>query len=164
MKNIKYVSLLVIVVVALSIVVAGPVFAKNVKKPLLPNKGNTSIVGTVSAVSGTTLTVTGRVMPKSTTPAPNYTVDASSATVRKDNTASNVSAIAVGDTVRVQGTRTGTNIVAKIIIDGVIQPVKKVETNKSVGKVENKPKNQGLFTASLMDGIGNFLKGLFGSK
>lgn len=77
--------------------------------------------GTVTAVSGTTLTVTATNPTTSTTAT--YTVDASSAKVLKgDGTTkpadSTLSAVAVGDTVGIQGEVTGTNIVAKMIIDG----------------------------------------------
>jgi hypothetical protein len=77
--------------------------------------------GTVSAISGNTLTVT------STNPqtqvASTYTVDATSATVLKgDGTtkpaASTLSAVAVGDNVSVEGTVSGTSVTAKMIIDG----------------------------------------------
>ena len=88
------------------------------------------VFGTVSAVSGTTLTVTST-MPQRpasgtttatppTTTTTTYTVDASSATVTKANAASSVSAIAVGDTVMVQGTVSGTSVTAKTIRDGIV--------------------------------------------
>ncbi len=77
--------------------------------------------GTVSAISGNTLTVTST-NPK-TSAASTYTVDASGATVLKgDGTAkpasSTLSSVAVGDTVSVQGTVSGTSVTAKMIIDG----------------------------------------------
>ncbi|HTP57197.1 MAG TPA: DUF5666 domain-containing protein [Candidatus Paceibacterota bacterium] len=77
------------------------------------------VFGTVSAVNGTTLTVTstfGRNGGTVTT----YTVDASSATVTKNGASSTVSAIAVGDTVMVQGTVNGTSVTATTIRDGVM--------------------------------------------
>ena len=77
--------------------------------------------GTVSAISGNTLTVTATNPKDSTTST--YTVDASSATVLKgDGTtkpaASTLSAVAVGDTVMVGGTVSGTSVTAKMIVDG----------------------------------------------
>ena len=80
------------------------------------------IFGTVSSVNGTTLTVTGKQGFGSTTTQVSYSVDASSATVTKNNAASTLSAVAVGDTVAIQGTVTGTNVVAKNIRDGVMAP------------------------------------------
>ena len=83
------------------------------------------VTGTVSAISGTTLTVTSKKMERgmnkagTSTPAASvtYTVDASNATVTKNNTTSTLSAIAVGDTIMVQGTVSGTNVTATTIRD-----------------------------------------------
>ena len=60
------------------------------------------VFGTVSAVNGTTITVSGRTGFGSTTPAVTYTVNASNATLKKNNATSTVSSIAVGDTVMVK--------------------------------------------------------------
>lgn len=91
------------------------------------------IFGTVSAVSGNTLTVTSKVFPRpmpevvttSTIPSPTvstvYTVDATNANIYKGSATStvSVSSIAVGDTVMVQGPVTGTSVAATVIRDGV---------------------------------------------
>jgi hypothetical protein len=69
-------------------------------------------MGTVTAISGTTLTVT-------TKAGGVYTVNASSATVKESGTASAVSAIKVGDTVMIQGSITTASMTAKNIEDGV---------------------------------------------
>ena len=66
--------------------------------------------GTVTAVSGNTITVTGR-------DGKTYTVDAGSATITKDETVS-VSSIAVGDTIMAGGTVNGTSVTASVIHDG----------------------------------------------
>jgi hypothetical protein len=79
------------------------------------------VFGTVSAVSGNTLTVTSKGGPNSSSTATTYTVDASNATVMKDNATSSVSNIAVGDNVMVQGTVSGTNVTATRIEDGIPQ-------------------------------------------
>ena len=86
-------------------------------------RGGFGIFGTVLSVSGSTITVSGRQGFASTSATVSYTVDASSAKVMKAGAASSVSAIAVGDTVSVQGAVTGTNIVAKAIRDGVQTPM-----------------------------------------
>lgn len=80
------------------------------------------IFGTVASVNGTTLTVESKMGPRpqqgtSQSTGTTYTVDASNATVTKGGSASTVSAIAVGDTVMVQGTVNGTSVVAKVIRD-----------------------------------------------
>ena len=82
------------------------------------------VFGTVSAVNGTTLTVTSKPMmrPNSTsTPAVTtvYTVTASGATIYKNGATSTISSVATGDMVMVQGTVTGTNVAATAIRDGV---------------------------------------------
>jgi len=79
------------------------------------------IHGTVASVSGNTLTVTAT-NPKDNTTS-TYIVDASSATVLKgDGTikpaTSSLSAVAVGDEVMVDGTISGTNVTAKMLVDG----------------------------------------------
>jgi len=68
--------------------------------------------GTVSAINGNTITLTGK-------DGKTYTVDASSASVKKVADSS-VSNIAVGDTLMVNGTTSGTSITAKNITDGVL--------------------------------------------
>jgi len=65
--------------------------------------------GTVTAVDGTTITVTGR-------DGASYTVNASSATVQK-MTSGALSDIAVGDTIGVQGSVSGTSVTAERIMD-----------------------------------------------
>ena len=76
------------------------------------------VMGTVSAVNGTTLTVTSKSFGKTATPV-TYTVDASNTTVTKNGATSSVSAIAAGDTVMVRGTVSGTSVTAKTIMDGM---------------------------------------------
>jgi hypothetical protein len=76
------------------------------------------VAGIVASISGNTLTVTGK-------NAVVYTVDGTTAKVMKSilgkkPTTGVIADITVGDTVRVQGTLTGTNMVATTIIDGVL--------------------------------------------
>ena len=66
--------------------------------------------GTVTAVSGNTVTVTGR-------DGKSYSIDAGSATITKDETVT-VSSVAVGDTVMVKGTFNGTTLIATNLHDG----------------------------------------------
>ena len=71
----------------------------------------------VTEVNGTALSVNsipGKMRNNSSTAttATTYTVDASNAEVTKNAATSSVSSIAVGDTVMVQGTISGTNITA----------------------------------------------------
>jgi hypothetical protein len=80
-----------------------------------------AVVGTVSAVSGTTITVNSKQGPKaSAATSTTFTIDARNAVVKKNNATSTVSSIAVGDMIVVQGTVTGNNVVATMIRDGVM--------------------------------------------
>jgi hypothetical protein len=76
------------------------------------------VFGTVSAINGSTLTITSKGFGPNAA-AQTYTVDASSATVMKNNATSTLSAVVVGDTVMVQGTVSGTSVTAKTIRDGM---------------------------------------------
>jgi hypothetical protein len=71
---------------------------------------NRGMIGTVTAISGSTLTVVSK-MDSNTT----YTVNAANATVTKNGTAS----IVAGDTLMIQGAVSGTTVTATAINDGV---------------------------------------------
>jgi len=77
------------------------------------------VFGLVTAVNGNTITVGSHGF-GATAATTTYTVNAANATVLKNNATSTVSAIAVGDRIVVQGTVTGTNVVATTIRDGVM--------------------------------------------
>jgi hypothetical protein len=83
------------------------------------------VFGTVSAISGNVITITSkqRSNPTATTAivSTTYTVDATNAKITKNNVAGTMASIVVGDTVVVQGTVTGTNVVATAIRDGVLR-------------------------------------------
>ena len=83
------------------------------------------IFGTVASVNGATLTVTQKARPEgeSTDGAvtATYTIDATNATVMKNGASSSLSNIAVGDTVMVEGTISGTSVTATVIRDGMMQ-------------------------------------------
>ena len=78
------------------------------------------VFGTVSTISGTTLTITGKEGFGQKSATTTYTVDASNATVHKNNATSTISSITVGDTVMVQGTISGTSVIATSIRDGIM--------------------------------------------
>jgi hypothetical protein len=97
------------------------------------HRGDPGIMGKVTAINGTTLTVTSTSPKNSTTTT--YTVDASAAKVMKSPTqtattgttaasvaptAATVSDIVVGDTIHVRGTISGTTVKATDIMDGVM--------------------------------------------
>ena len=124
--------------VAMALAIAVPAFAQTSSPKAGPNgyawgqRGDRQgmgvgamkpgIIGTVSSVNGTTITVAGHefgpnMMKQATT---TYMVDASGATVVKNDATSSVSAISSGDTVFVIGTISGSNVVATSIRDGMI--------------------------------------------
>lgn len=78
------------------------------------------VSGTVDGVNGDFITVNGHTGFGTTTATVTYTVDATNATVRKNNATSTITSIVVGDTVVVRGTVTGTNVTATSIMDGVM--------------------------------------------
>lgn len=89
------------------------VTAKTIVDGSMPVKLSPAATGTVSAISGNTITLTSG----STT----YTVDASNAALmvtKPAGTSLANSGIMVGDSITVSGTTTGTNIVATRISDG----------------------------------------------
>jgi hypothetical protein len=73
-----------------------------------PGRGHGAI-GTVSAINGSTITLTGK-------DGKTYTIDAGSATVEKTITTS-LSDVTVGDTIGVEGSVSGTSVTATKIMD-----------------------------------------------
>jgi hypothetical protein len=122
-SKIKY--LVVGMVLVGSLLVAGTTFAATtVPTPgagrgMMGGARMPGIFGTVSVINGNTLTVTSKGFGQNAT-ATTYTVDATNATVTKNDTASSVSGIVVGDNVSVQGTVSGTNVTATSIRDGMM--------------------------------------------
>ncbi len=75
--------------------------------------------GQVTAINGNILTVAGKQGFGSTSTAVTYSVNAANATILKNNATSSLSAVAVGDTVVVQGSVSGQSITATTIHDGI---------------------------------------------
>ena len=133
MQKSKYLPWIVAAGFAATLAIALPVFAQTTQTPSGMPGGWTrgghfgmggaipGVFGTVSAVNGTSLTVTAKTRPNATsTTEVVYTVDASSAKIMKNGTTSAVSSITVGDMVTVRGTVSGTNVTATAIRDGVM--------------------------------------------
>lgn len=91
------------------------------------NRGNNkgmmrpSVIGTVSAINGNSITLNGKQGFGTNAVNTTFTIDATNAKFTKNNTASNISNIIVGDTIAAQGTLTGTNLVATNIRDGIMR-------------------------------------------
>lgn len=98
----------------------GPEHGEEYGHPMpLPASIRSATAGTVTAVSGTTITITA-MRPDGTTPT--LTVDASNSTVLYRGTQSSVSSIKVGDKIIVNGTLSGTTITATAISAGITLP------------------------------------------
>lgn len=119
------------------------------KTPPFQGNGEPVLGGSVSAINGTTFTVTNK---SNVT----YTVDASSAKVVKGNATSSLSDVAVGDGVMVQGTVNGTSVNASLIVD---QGAPRVPSAN--GSATPPASNEG-FVGRIFGGIGNFFGNLFG--
>jgi hypothetical protein len=132
-NNKKYISSFAFLASFAILVVASPVLADNTTNPV--SRGNMmgvkagimmrgaiklGVSGKVTAVSGNTITVSGKQGFGANAVATTFTIDATNAKVTKVGATSTVSAIAVGDTIMAQGTLTGTNLVATTIRDGVM--------------------------------------------
>ena len=90
------------------------------------------VVGSVTAVTGTTITLTGK-------DSAVITVDASDATFIKagdKTTATTIAGIAVGDTIAVEGTATGSTVTATKVVDNVKLPPVRTQEKKTMEKAE----------------------------
>jgi len=115
--------------------------------PIIQGNGQPVVGGSVTATSGDTLTVT------TANNNVTYTIDATNATIEKGNTTSTIASISVGDDVLVQGSVSGTSVVATSVIDQGA-PRTASSSNGNGG-------NQG-FARGFMNAIGGFFHHLFG--
>ena len=95
---------------------------KNQTSPITGN-GQPIVAGTVSTISGSTLTITN----KSNVV---YTVDATNAKIAQGANTITISGLTVGDMVVVQGTVNGTSVVATSVIDQKIAATTTTQPNK----------------------------------
>jgi hypothetical protein len=87
-----------------------------------------AVVGTVTNISGSTITLTAK---NGTV----YTVDAASAKITKNNSPIQIANIAIGDTLAIIGNTNGTNISATNIIDGILKPTGEFKANRFSGQI-----------------------------
>lgn len=135
MQNKKYVYAFIALATLATLTTAVPAFAATTAPTTPPAWGNhmgggknhsnfknmkPGVFGTVVSVSGDIITVTGKQGFGTTATTTTYTVDATNATIMKNNVAGTISSIVVGDTIMAQGTLTGTNLVATTIRDGAM--------------------------------------------
>ena len=136
MKNKKYIYGFMALAILTIVATAVPAFADNTAVPANQsgfgrgmmgrgsfNRGNIKpgVFGTVSAISGNTISVSGKQGFNATAVATTFTIDATNAKITKNNIAGTISSILVGDTIMVQGTLTGTNVAATMIRDGIMR-------------------------------------------
>lgn len=112
--------------------------------PSITGNGEPVVGGTISAISGNSVTITNK---SNVT----YTIDAASATIEKGNATSSISSLAVGDNVVVQGTVNGSSVTASSIID----------SGAAQGSSGNAGGPKGFF-GGFLGGIGSFFHNLFG--
>jgi len=137
-------------------------------KPMLTRP---AVVGSVTAISGTTLTVTAKVPVRehaSTTPvtATVYTVDASTASVVKNGKPTTIAAVAIGDAITVRGTVTGTNVAATAIMDETKTPrlgEGKGERSKNASTTPARPQQSPTFQGNGQPIVGGTLSAVSGS-
>jgi hypothetical protein len=122
------------------------------------------VVGTVTAKSGTTLTVVGTpfALRGTSTASTTYSVDASGAKVRTEDKKDDatLSDISVGDTVHAIGKIDGTSVAATAVIEGRV-----------MFKADSRPQASSTWATSTDSGkrgvfsrIGHFFRGFFGGK
>ena len=121
----------------------GPNINPQQEPSAITNNGQPMVAGTVSAVNGSTFTLTN----KSNSA---YTVDVTNATIMRDSKTASVSNIGVGDIVLVQGTINGTSVIASNIID----QAKPANTGTATSTANQ---HKGFFSA-----IGSFFSHIFG--
>ncbi len=83
--------------------------------PIIKGNGEPVLGGTVSAINGSSLTITNK---SNVT----YSVDATNASIVKMGTSTTISNVAVGDTLVIQGTVNGNSVTASSIIDQANAP------------------------------------------
>jgi hypothetical protein len=111
--------------------------------PPFQGNGEPVVAGSISAMSGSMLTVANA---SNVT----YTIDASNATFVKGGATSTIASVAVGDNIVVQGTVNATSVVASAVID-------QGAGGKGNGKTTGTAPKVNIFGA-----IGNFFKHIFG--
>lgn len=117
----------------------------------IQGNGEPVVGGTVTAVSGTAITVTNK---SNVT----YTIDATSAKVTKQGATSTMSSVVVGDAIVVQGTVNGNAVTATSVIDQGVQSAT-TSTNTTSGDTDGQGKG---FIGGILGGIGGFFHSLFG--
>jgi hypothetical protein len=160
MNTQKYIFLIVVLAIVCSFAVTAPLLASANQQGLGINldvnlgQGKTNpdgknnqgmmdldimmpaLVGKVSAINGNMLTVVSNTDSNGNTTTATFTVDTTNAKLLRGNAAITLSNIAVGDNVVVQGTTTGTNVVATIIRDGKVGNGNEKDNNQALLQIQ----------------------------
>jgi hypothetical protein len=99
-----------------------------------------AVIGTVTSINGNTITLSGHQgvdKASPTIPATTFTIDATKATIYKDRATSTLASIVSGDTLAVQGTLTGNNVVATVIHDGIMMGNRGERRGGMMGNTQN---------------------------
>ena len=121
---------------------------KNNLANLPQGNGQPVIGGIVSAVNGTSISITNQSNVS-------YTVDATSAKILKQGQSGTIASIVVGDSIVAQGTVNGTSIVAATVADQGVPPA--APTVNGVTTTTPAPAHTGFF-----GGVRNFFSHIFG--
>lgn len=123
------------------------VLGQKPQTPLTQGDGQPVVGGTVTANSGTSLTITnkGNVT---------YTVDITNAKILKGNTTAPASAVAVGDMVVIQGTVNGNSVVASSVLDS--------GASTATANASSTPSTHQGGLGGIFGRIGRFFQRLFG--
>jgi len=147
MNTQKYTFLILTLAVIGSFVLVSPVLANNnqqgeneqkkgiVKDESDSNRMMPAVVGKVSAINGNILTVISK-NKNSATASTTFTVDVANAKLLRGNTTITISDIAIGDNVIVQGTVTGTNVIATIVRDGKVGNGNENDNNQALLQIQ----------------------------
>jgi len=133
-------------------------------KGKLPPMMRPAILGSVTSISGTTITLSGRITPGNNATS-TYNIDASNAKIFKDKATSTISSIVTGDMIFVEGSVSGSNVTATVIRDGVrgvgFGPGRRDENGSSspvfIRNIQNPEPNH-----RSSENAGGFFKHLFG--
>lgn len=141
----KYVLLLAVGLITVGFLTAVPAFAESGQGSGTNKPGETdfnkmmpAVVGKVSAINGNTITVIGKQGPNkgTATASTTFTIDATNAKILRGETTIKISDIAVGDNIIIQGTVTGTNVVATIIRDGKMGNGNENDNNQAFAQIQ----------------------------
>lgn len=123
--------------------------------PGFQGNGQPVVGGTISAISGNTLTISNH-------GGTSFTVDASGSTIMKQGATTTVGALILGDSIIVQGTVNGTSVIATSIVDQGVHVEKQFgDDASSTSPAPARPAPIRML-GGMFSGVSNFFGHLFG--